>query len=103
MIVELNDQNFDTITAKGNVLVDFWAPWCGPCNMLSPTIEEIAKEVTDVVIGKVNVDDYPELAGKHGVMSIPTLKFYKDGQEIDSSIGVVSKNVIQKKLEQLRT
>ena len=73
------------------------------CNMLSPTIEEIAKEVTDVVIGKVNVDDYPELAGKHGVMSIPTLKFYKDGQEIDSSIGVVSKNVIQKKLEQLRT
>lgn len=103
MIVELNDQNFDTITAKGNVLVDFWAPWCGPCNMLSPTIEELAKEVTDVVIGKVNVDDYPELAGKHGVMSIPTLKFYKDGQEIDSSIGVVSKNVIQKKLEQLRT
>ncbi len=103
MIQELNDQNYDSVTANGYVLVDFWAPWCGPCNMLSPTIEEVAKEVADVIIGKVNVDDYPELAGKHGVMSIPTLKFYKNGQEMDSSIGVVSKNVILKKLELLKS
>lgn len=103
MIQELNDKNYDSVTANGYVLVDFWAPWCGPCNMLSPTIEEVAKEVADVIIGKVNVDDYPELAGKHGVMSIPTLKFYKNGQEMDSSIGVVSKNVILKKLELLKS
>jgi len=101
MIIELDDTNYDAIVAQGAVLIDFWAPWCGPCKILSPSIEEIAKEMESVTIGKVNVDDYPELAGKHGVMSIPTLKFYKDGLEVDSSVGVISKNVIQKKLELL--
>ncbi len=101
MIIELNDQNYDDVVSNGAVLIDFWAPWCGPCNLLAPKIEEIAKEMTSIVIGKVNVDDYPELAGKHGVMSIPTLKFYRDGKEMDSSVGVVSKSVILKKLELL--
>ncbi|MCK9309543.1 MAG: thioredoxin [Candidatus Cloacimonetes bacterium] len=101
MIIELTDKNYEEKISKGAVLIDFWAPWCGPCNILAPVIEEVAKEITNVIFAKINVDDFPELAGKHGVMSIPTLKFYKDGAEVDSSIGVVSKNVILKKLEQL--
>jgi thioredoxin 1 len=101
MIIELTDKNYEEQISKGAVLIDFWAPWCGPCNILAPVIEEVAKEITNVIFAKINVDDFPELAGKHGVMSIPTLKFYKDGAEVDSSIGVVSKNVILKKLEQL--
>jgi len=101
MIKVITDQNYDQIVAQGVVLIDFWAPWCGPCNMLSPIIEEIAKEKMDVTIGKLNVDDYPELAGKHGVMSIPTLFFYRDGVVKDRSVGVVPKNVILRKLEQV--
>jgi len=81
--------------------VDFWAPWCGPCKMLGSVIEELAKELEDVTILKINVDDYPELAGKHGVMSIPTLLYYVDGKLADNSVGVVSKNVILTKLERL--
>lgn len=99
MIIELNEQNFDETTGKGIVMIDFWAPWCNPCNMLSPIIDEVAKENVDVVVGKVNVDDYPELASKHGVMSIPTLIFFKNGQFVDSSVGVVPKSVILNKLE----
>lgn len=101
MIKEVTDQNFDQIIANGTVLIDFWAPWCGPCQILGPVIEEIAQEQSEVVIGKVNVDDYPELAGRQGVMSIPTLFFYKDGTMKDSSVGVVPKSVIIKKLELL--
>ena len=99
MIIELNEQNFIETTGKGIVMIDFWAPWCNPCNMLSPIIDEVAKENVDVVVGKVNVDDYPELASKHGVMSIPTLIFFKNGQFVDSSVGVVTKSVILNKLE----
>lgn len=99
MIIELNEQNFNETTSKGIVMIDFWAPWCNPCNMLSPIIDEVAKENVDVVVGKVNVDDYPELASKHGVMSIPTLIFFKNGQFVDSSVGVVTKSVILNKLE----
>ena len=99
MIIELNEQNFNETTSKGIVMIDFWAPWCNPCNMLSPIIDEVAKENVDVVVGKVNVDDYPELASKHGVMSIPTLIFFKNGQFVDSSVGVVPKSVILNKLE----
>lgn len=101
MIKVITDQNYDEVLAQGVVLIDFWAPWCGPCNMLSPVIEEIAKENMDITVGKLNVDDYPELAGKHGVMSIPTLIFYRDGVVKDRSVGVVPKNVILRKLEQV--
>jgi thioredoxin 1 len=101
MIKVLDEKSFEQTIAKGKVMVDFWASWCGPCTTLAPTIEEVAREVDDVVIGKVDVDEYPELAGKHGVMSIPTLMFFKDGKLIDSSVGVVSKSIIMKKLERL--
>lgn len=101
MVRTLTDNDFSQVIAKGVVMVDFWADWCGPCRMLAPTIDELAKENPNVVIGKLNVDDYPELAGKYGVMSIPTLLFFKDGQHVDTSIGVVSKPVLQSKLDAL--
>jgi len=99
MITELNDINFNYAISKGVVIVDFWAPWCNPCGMLAPIIDEVAKERPEISVCKVNVDDFPELAGKHGVMSIPTIIFYKDGQFVDSSVGVVSKSVILNKLD----
>lgn len=101
MIIELSDQNFSEIISKGKVLIDFWADWCGPCRMIGPIVEEVAAEVSDVTVAKVNVDDYPELAGKHGVMSIPTLLYLKDGQVVDTSVGLVPKNVILSKLAAL--
>lgn len=101
MIVELSDQNINEIISKGKVLIDFWADWCGPCRMIGPIIEEVAAEVSDITVAKVNVDDYPELAGKHGVMSIPTLLYLKDGKVVDTSVGLVPKNVILSKLAAL--
>ena len=101
MIVELSDQNINEIISKGKVLIDFWANWCGPCRMIGPIVEEVAAEVSDITVAKVNVDDYPELAGKHGVMSIPTLLYLKDGKVVDTSVGLVSKNVILSKLAAL--
>jgi len=102
MVRELNTDNFANTIASGVCLVDFWADWCGPCRMLAPTIDEIAKENMDISVGKLNVDEHPELAGKFNVMSIPTLLFFKDGQMKDQSVGVVSKNVIQRKLDALK-
>ena len=101
MIKVLDDSSFEQAIAQGKVMVDFWASWCSPCTALAPVIEEIAKEVDDVFIGKVDVDEYPELAGKLGVMSIPTLMFFKDGKLIETSVGVIPKAVILKKLERL--
>ncbi|NLO44252.1 MAG: thioredoxin [Candidatus Cloacimonetes bacterium] len=99
MTVELTDLNFKEITESGVVVVDFWAAWCGPCRMIAPTLEEIAQERQDVVVGKLDVDMYPQLASKYGVMSIPTLLFFKDGELKDSSIGVVPKNVLLNKID----
>lgn len=100
-MIEVTDKNFEEVISRERVLIDFWASWCGPCKMIGPTIEEIQKEQEDVTVGKLNVDDYPELAGRYGVMSIPTLLFFKKGELKDSSIGVVSKNIILNKLAAL--
>jgi len=102
MLKILTHESFDQTIKEGVVMVDFWADWCGPCKMLSPVVDEIAKEMSDVVVGKVNVDDYPELASKYNVMSIPTLLFFKNGKLVDTSIGVVSKNIMLKKIELIR-
>lgn len=102
MIVELTDKNFEEIVADKGVIVDFWADWCGPCRMLTPTLEELAREYPDITIAKLNVDDYPEIAGKHGVMSIPTLMFYKDGILTDTTVGVVSKTILETKIADIR-
>ena len=81
------------------VLIDFWAAWCGPCQMLLPTIEELADEVTDVKICKVNVDEEPELAERYQIMTIPTLQFMKNGQAVSKQVGVKSKEEIKKMMQ----
>lgn len=85
----LNKNNFDEFVLNSDkpVLLDFWASWCGPCRMVSPLIEEIADERTDIRVGKVNVDENPELASSFGVMSIPTLVVVKNGQITNRSVG----------------
>lgn len=82
------------------VLIDFWAAWCGPCQMLLPTIEELADEVTDVKICKVNVDEEPELAERYQIMTIPTLQFMKNGQVVSKQAGVKSKEEIKKMMQE---
>lgn len=84
----------EVLNSDKPVLVDFWAAWCGPCKMLLPVIEELAGEVTDAKICKVNVDEEPELAGKYNVMSIPTLIVFKGGQPVATSLGVKPKSAI---------
>ena len=90
-ILHLENENFNEVISKGLTLVDFYAEWCGPCKMLSPIIEEIATELSDVKIVKLNIDEHGDIAQKYGVMSIPTLILFKDGKEIDKSIGFMPK------------
>lgn len=95
-VLKVNKENFATevLNAQGTVLVDFFADWCGPCKMLSPVIDEIAEEQTELKVCKVNVDDEPELASRYGVMSIPTLVVIRNGKEVNKSVGVISKEEI---------
>ena len=98
--VTLTDANFETEVLKSPipVLVDFWAPWCGPCQMQGPIIEELAKEVATAKIGKLNVDENQEMARKFGVMSIPTLMIFKNGVVAEQMVGVQPKDELKKKL-----
>lgn len=103
--VILNDQNFEAevLKSKVPVLVDFWAPWCGPCKMMGPIVEEVAKdfEGKSVKVAKLNVDEGTATAEKYNVMSIPTFKIFKDGQVVDEFVGVQSKEEIVKRLEKI--
>ncbi len=94
--VSINKTNFsqEVIHSDRPVLLDFWAPWCGPCRMIHPVLEEIAQERPDVKVGKVNVDEQPELAGQFGVLSIPMLVVMKDGKVIRQAVGARPKGQI---------
>jgi len=94
-IVNVTDQNFSKETSEGLVLVDFWAPWCGPCKMVAPVLEEIDSEMSDKIqIAKLDVDENQETAGQYGVMSIPTLLLFKDGNVVDQVVGFQPKEAL---------
>ena len=93
-VQKLNQNNFNNAIANGTTLVDFYADWCGPCRMVSPIVDEIAEERSDITVGKVNVDDENALAMKYGVMSIPTLIVFQDGQEKTRIVGARPKAAI---------
>jgi thioredoxin 1 len=101
MAIELTDSNFEEVVLKSDkpVLVDFWAEWCGPCRMVGPVVEELAKEYEGkAVIGKLDVDNNPRVATEFGIMSIPALLFFKDGKVVDKQVGAVPKHVLAGKL-----
>ena len=98
----INNDNFENEVTKyeGKVLIDFYADWCGPCKIMSPVIEQIEEEKKDVVkVGKVNVDDNPELAEKFGIMSIPTIIIFENGEPVKSFVGVTSKEEIEAQIK----
>lgn len=100
MAFEFTDANFSEESKEGLVLVDFWAPWCGPCRMVGPVIEELAGEYEGKIkVGKLNVDDHQQTAMQYRVMSIPTVILFKDGQPVETMVGAMPKGAYQKRLE----
>ena len=93
-----NNFNEEVLQSNTTVLLDFWASWCGPCKMLAPVLEEIAAERADLKIGKINVDEQPQLASQFGIMSIPTLLVFKNGKQVNQGIGYMPKENVLKLL-----
>ncbi len=103
-VLQITDANFDQEVTNSTipVMVDFWAPWCGPCRMLAPVIDRLAEKYSgQLKVGKVNVDECPTVAGKFGIMSIPTLIFFKNGKEFDRVIGALPEPIITSKIGEL--
>lgn len=102
--VELTDSTFQSETAEGLTLVDFWAPWCGPCRIIAPVIEELAGQYEGrVKVAKLNVDDNPATSGQYRVMSIPTMILFKDGQPVEGMVGAQPKRAFEALLDKYAT
>jgi len=97
--IDLTAENFDATIAEGVSMVDFWAPWCGPCRMIAPVIEELAEDFEGrAKICKVNTDEQQDIAVKYGIRSIPAILFFKDGELVDQMVGAASKDAFAEKL-----
>mgnify|MGYP000882992226 FL=1 len=102
MAIEITDANFEEVVLKADkpVLVDFWAEWCGPCRMVGPIVAELAEDYKDkAVVGKLDVDNNPEVSAKLGIRNIPTILFFKGGEVVDKQVGAVPKTILATKLD----
>ncbi len=97
---EINKNNFSEKISKGNAIIDFWAPWCGPCKMLAPIFESVSKELPDIKFYKVNVDEEASLASNFDVRGIPTLLFFKNGKIVDNHSGLLEKEKLLNKIDE---
>jgi thioredoxin 1 len=100
--IEVTDDSFEEFVAKNKIaVIDCWAAWCGPCNMLSPIVEQLAGEYTTITFGKLNVDQNRKVPMKFGIMSIPTLLYFKDGKLADKTLGALPKKMLEGRLQRL--